>query len=182
METEKFIPNPLGVRDKLNPEHKKMVVWMRSRGFQYLEIVDKLKKDFNIEISIPALSELCKTKKYRAILARLSRRYEDDIKRIPISKAKNRLLLLEGVIQRALEWTTTHVGEFGEIQAQQLGIVVQAMKEARAEIKGDPALQIAMHQHYHLGELREKNGVEEGELIRGFNNRLSQNTVKKSTL
>lgn len=127
---------PLEVVGVLTREEQLRVIqWLvelKSTG----DIQELIEDEFHKNISRMAIWKYSQAKKWKPLIARLRRRFENSLTKIPIANKIDRMRILQCVVKEGMKWSLKGYSKDGDpIYELKIGDVVRACREAREEVK-----------------------------------------------
>jgi len=115
---------------------KQFIQWsVELKSNSYIQ--ENLEELYKIQTSRAAVWRLRNSKKWKPIIARLRKKLEKNILKVPCANKLDRMLTLQKVIDEGMKWSLKNITKEGDsIYELKLGAVTKATKEAREEMDG----------------------------------------------
>lgn len=133
-------PNDAGLKSghKLGPKLQIAICLYLAQGFSPPLVVQFMKEDYNIEMSNQNIyKNYLYRPRWRKFIHKLKTKYCSEILKHPLADKFNRLAIIQKGIQAVIN---------EKKNSKSMGTLASLVKEARAEIEGDPALMPTIHQ------------------------------------
>lgn len=127
----------LGEERLTREEQLKVIQWLVELKSTY-EISDLIADEFCKKISPRGVWRYKNSAKWKPIISRLRKRFEDNLVKIPIANKADRLRYLQKIVVEGFKWSVKGRDKFGDdIFELKLGDVANAVKAARDEMEPD---------------------------------------------
>lgn len=108
------------------------------------EIAELINEEWGKKICRQSIYFYAHSKKWKPLIARLRRRFETNLAKIPIANKADRLRYLQLIVKEGLKWSLKTITKDGdEIYELRLGAATEAIKAAKEEL--EPSNRGGMH-------------------------------------